>query len=170
MQKCFRCMLLFGFTGLAVGFFLLGPSPFLNFLPAKYVIDMTSPCNNSRNFTVVKCHSPFTMWSPNTWAHRHVCLGWVICGSFSSAPMKKLRFLIYAYAQGHWSLLEKKGDCYPSFCSNLCGKCLTPFEIIQKLFRLEMKYPTTLESGVSRLPGNNILGVTFDYFCKIVCL
>lgn len=65
---------------------------------------------------------------------------------------------------------KKKGDCYPSFCSNLCGKCLTPLEIIQKPFRQEMKYPTTLESGVSRLPGNNILGVTFDYFCKIVCL
>ncbi|XP_029209764.2 MFS-type transporter SLC18B1-like isoform X2 [Acropora millepora] len=36
-MKCFRCMLLFGFTGLAVGFFLLGPSPFLNFLPANKI-------------------------------------------------------------------------------------------------------------------------------------
>lgn len=103
LQKCFRCMLLFGFTGLAVGFFLLGPSPFLNFLPAQCVIDMTPPCYNSRKSTVVKCYSPFTMWSPYTWAHRHICLGWVM---------------------SQW---------------NLCGKCLTSFEIIQKLFRLEIK-------------------------------
>ncbi|XP_068717087.1 MFS-type transporter SLC18B1-like [Montipora capricornis] len=35
-KECYRGMLLIGFTSYAVGFFLLGPAPFLTFLPPNY--------------------------------------------------------------------------------------------------------------------------------------
>ena len=36
-QKCYRTMIILGFIGFVIGHLLLGPAPFLTFLPAKYV-------------------------------------------------------------------------------------------------------------------------------------
>ena len=37
LQKCYRTMMIAGFTVILVGHLLVGPAPFLTFLPAKYV-------------------------------------------------------------------------------------------------------------------------------------
>ena len=40
-QKCYRLLLLFGMVAFSIGYLLLGPAPFLPFLPAEYVPTVT---------------------------------------------------------------------------------------------------------------------------------
>ncbi|XP_068762781.1 MFS-type transporter SLC18B1-like isoform X2 [Montipora capricornis] len=46
-KECYRGMLLIGFTGFAVGFFLQGPAPFLTFLPLKENGIPDNSCTNA---------------------------------------------------------------------------------------------------------------------------
>ena len=40
-QRCYRLLLLFGSVAFSIGYLLLGPAPFLPFLPAEYVPTVT---------------------------------------------------------------------------------------------------------------------------------